>query len=266
MTLAASHLSYRHSRNFSLADISIEFSTSVTALIGPNGAGKSTLVRCLANQLNYRGSISYNGVHISSRDIVFWGRTVGFLPQNVRCESSLTVFEVVLLGLTADLSLKITQKQIDAVEQALTALELKSLAHRPLCKLSGGQQQMVLLAQTLCKQPSVLLLDEPLNSLDIHKQFTFLETLMRKATAPLMQVIIVLHDLQLAARYADRVAVLAQGRLHSYGPPREVITEHMLFEVFGVDARVRPGVSGDPAIEFLGPALYSNAPCLSEFP
>jgi iron complex transport system ATP-binding protein len=264
MTLSVSHLSYRHSRHFSLADISIEFSTPVTALIGPNGAGKSTLVRCLANQLKYQGVITYNGVRVSSSDTGFYGRTVGFLPQNARSESSLTVFEVVLLGLTADLSLKVTREQIDAVERTLTSFEIEGLARRPLRELSGGQQQMVLLAQALCKQPGILLLDEPLNSLDIHKQFTFLETLTRLANSSSMRVIIVLHDLQLAARYADRIAVLQHGRLRSYGPPCEIITEQMLREVFGVEAGIRPGTSGFTAIEFIGPALRPASPCLAE--
>lgn len=254
MSLSLRNISYRRSRDFTLSNVSIECQAPVTALIGPNGAGKSTLIRCVAGQLRHEGSLSFGGVAVRPDDQEFFNRAVGFLPQDSRSESRLTVFEVVLLGLIGDLGIRVSAAQAQAVENTLALLGLDALSHRRLAELSGGQQQMVLLAQVLCKKPKVLLLDEPLNNLDIHNQFVFLDTVIQLARRAGMIVVIVLHDIGLAARYADRIAVLRDGQLVVQGTPDEVISEHMLGNVFKVDSRVISMDRGYPAIEFLGAA------------
>lgn len=266
MTLAVSHLNYRHSGQFALSDISMEFTHPVTALVGPNGAGKSTLLQCLANQLRWQGALTFNGQRIGRNDARFFRQTVGYLPQKALSDSSLSVFEVVLLGLVATLSFRITVEQTSAVHHMLTLLELDPIADRPMRELSGGQQQLVLLAQAMCKQPGVLLLDEPLNNLDIRRQFHFLDTLCSLAVAKNLLIVMVLHDIHMAMKYAHRVAVLHHGQLYAQGPPAAVLTPTILRDVFGVDACTSGGLEGLPSLEITGayprsaPAVRSGLP------
>lgn len=252
MSLDVSHLHYRRSGRFALSDISIQFTQPVTALIGPNGAGKSTLLQCLANQLPWQGELTFQGYLTRRADAQFFRKTVGYLPQKTLSDSSLSVFEVVLLGMVATLSFRVTAAQTLAVRHILTLLELEPIADRPMRELSGGQQQLVLLAQTLCKQPAIVLLDEPLNNLDIRKQFHFLDTVCSLAAAKNLLIITVLHDIQMAMKYAQRVVVLHQGRLHAYGPPAQVITPSLMREVFGVEACTSGGSHGPPILDITG--------------
>lgn len=209
----------------------------VTVLAGPNAAGKSTLLRAVAQLLPYQGQM-----HLGETDLAKLsgpGRAgfVGFMPQTLPSASSLVVLESVIAALRAT---GIALSNAESSTQAMTVLERLSIADiamRRLDRLSGGQRQMVGLAQAIIRNPALLLLDEPTSALDLARQHRLLTELRRLAGEGRV-VVAVLHDLALAASLADRIVVIDKGRLHSAGTPEEVLTPLMLAEVYGVKARV----------------------------
>jgi len=152
------------------------------------------------------------------------------------------------------LALHVSMPQVREVNDMLDAFGLRPLAKRPICELSGGQLQMVLLAQAIIKQPAILLLDEPLNNLDIRRQFALLNLISKLSKQKDMITIIVMHDINLAARYADNIVIMSRGRLHSCGRPREVITKQTLKDVYEIESNVRVNAEGFPVIEFVDTA------------
>jgi len=208
----------------------------VTVLAGPNGAGKSTLLKGIARLAPVAGEMVLDGEALSSMPAPQRARKIGFMPQTLPSAASLSVLECVIAALRAGGA----HHGPDAAEKAmavLTRLGISHLALEALEKLSGGQRQMVSLAQATVRDPRLLLLDEPTSALDLARQVRLLSEVRRIASEGRI-VLAVLHDLALAARWADRIAVLHQGRLYAEGPPAEVVTPAMLAEVYGVEARV----------------------------
>jgi iron complex transport system ATP-binding protein len=204
---------------------------SVAALVGPNGVGKSTLLSAIAGLLPYEGRITCPTRRAG-------GSAVSFLPQAVGIEASLTVFETVLLGRLDRLRWCPSDEDIAAATRALDILDLVPLADRRLDRLSGGQQQMVFLAQRLVCQPRLLLLDEPTSALDLRRQLVVLERVKAHARDNDAIVVAALHDLTLAARIADVVLLVADRRLLAAGTPEEVLTEDNLRRAYGIEAEV----------------------------
>lgn len=219
-------------------------SGKVTALVGSNGSGKSSLLKAIAGLLRYDGEIRLPE-HSGS------GRTIGYLPQDTASNAALTVLEVVLLGRYQQLGLRLAKADMQAAIAALERLGIQSLAGRYLSELSGGQRQLVFLAQVLANEPRVLLLDEPISALDIHHQLHVLETVKRLTVEQNLVTIVVLHDLTAAARHADRLAIMAAGQLAGEGSPVEVLNENLIRQVFQVDAAIHEGPGGKLAITAL---------------
>jgi iron complex transport system ATP-binding protein len=211
----------------------------VTALIGPNAAGKSTLLKCVAGMLRGVGSITLDGVSADRFDRGGGrARVVSYLPQEYPSTAALTVFEAVLLARQHTSSWLVNDQDLDHVEGVLSELRLAPLALRYLNELSGGQRQMVAVAQALAREPRVLLLDEPTSSLDLQRQLELLTLVRRVARQRAMTVVIAVHDLNLAARFADRLLVLRQGTLVAAGEPAEVLSSALLRSVYGIEARI----------------------------
>ena len=251
MSLKISNFYYKHPSKFSLNNISLTFDNNITAIIGPNGSGKSTLMKCIVNILKYEGEMHYQGNLINKHKNEFIKQKVGYLPQASQNNASITVFEAVLLGLINTLTLKINETQKQKVNDILEAFELQYLAQSKISELSGGQLQMVLLAQSIIKEPEILILDEPLNNLDIHRQLALLKTISKLATEKKMIVIIVMHDINLASRYADNIVVMKDGDIYSQGTPEEVITKLMLKEIYKIDSEIYVNKQGKRVIEFV---------------
>lgn len=213
-------------------------SGEVLALVGPNGAGKSTLMRVLAGLMPGTGSIRLGYrelLALSSRERA---GCVSYMPQTLPQQVSLSVLEAVIAALQA--SPLGGPATLDVSHRALHALErvgIPALAHEPLDHLSGGQRQLASLAQAIVRDPAVLLLDEPTSALDLRHQMKVVE-LVRSMAAEGRVVIVVVHDLSLAARWADRMAVLDHGQLRASGPPADALTPQVLADVYGVSARV----------------------------
>jgi iron complex transport system ATP-binding protein len=214
---------------------------TLTALVGPNGAGKSTLLRALAGLLPSRGRILLGGSDLSQMRLAERARHVAYMPQGLPQGVQLTVLEALIGALKASPPVSGTLSAGQAAERGLALLErlgVADLALSPLDRLSGGQRQLAALAQALVRQPEVLLLDEPTSALDLHFQLSVMG-LVRElvATAGLVGVV-VLHDLGLVARFADRVVVLNGGALEADDPPHRTFTAPLLARVYGVTGRV----------------------------
>ena len=218
-----------------LQDLHFTLSEGLTGVIGPNGAGKSTLVQSLAGILPHSGHLEFcaEGMERSTRQPRGLSTSkLGYLPQTPLPESGLTVLEAVLLGLVGELGLRVTAEQLERVDAQLAVLEIKQLAERRLSTLSGGQRQLVALAQCLVRDPKLLLLDEPLNNLDLHHQLEILDIVQAWTRQTRASTLAVLHDLSLAARYCDRLLLISQGKLKAFGLPEEVLTPSRLREEF----------------------------------
>jgi iron complex transport system ATP-binding protein len=207
------------------------------AVIGPNGSGKSSLVKAVAGLLRHDGQVAFDG---SARR----PPRIGYMPQDIGGRAALTVLETVLLGRLGRLGLRVGAADLAAVEAVLADLDLTALASRYLGELSGGQRQLVFLAQALACEPTLLLLDEPISALDIRHQLQVMEIVLRLTKARNLTTLIVLHDLNIAARFADAVAVMRRGRLVRHGRPPRVIDAAMVASVFEVEAALSSAHDG----------------------
>jgi iron complex transport system ATP-binding protein len=223
-----------------LTDVSLDVASGEwLGLIGPNGSGKSTLLRTIAGLLPYTGSLK-----IEEKEVRAWrprplAQRIGFMQQSARLTFDLSVKELVLLGRSphhgwlGDFS----TEDHTLVQSVLESVEIAHLADRSVLTLSGGELQRALLAQVFVQDTPVLLLDEPTSHLDVHHQFEFMRLVSARA-AKGRTIIAVFHDLEMAIRHADRIAVLDQGRLVASGPPGAVMTSAILARVFRMDADV----------------------------
>lgn len=213
----------------------------ITAAVGPNGAGKSTLLGAVAGVLPCRGGVALDGARPGPADLAY-------MPQSAAVRAPLTALEVVLLGRLERLGWRLGTADLEAALAALAALGVAPLAGARVDTLSGGQQQLVLLAQRLVRRPRLLLLDEPTSALDLSRQLAALERLAAYARETGAVVLMAVHDLSLAARFAERLLVLRQGAVLAAGPPAEVLTPATIRAAYGVEAEVLHGALGYPAV------------------
>ena len=204
----------------------------VVAVIGPNAAGKSTLFKRIAGLIDGPGRVLLEG---SSK-----GRDgICYMPQDISANARLTVYESVLLARKQQTpSWAVHDTDLARIDDILAALGIDALAFRNLGELSGGQRQLVSIAQTLARDPEVLLMDEPTSALDLHRQMQVLGFMRQLAREQGMIVFIAIHDLNQALRFADQALVIAGGSGQGSGPCEEVITVDMLRAVYKIDARI----------------------------
>jgi iron complex transport system ATP-binding protein len=210
------------------------------ALIGPNGAGKTTLLRAITGLVPAEGAIFVGGTPIASLGRRELARRVALVPQLPLLPPAMTVTEYVSLGRTPYISYLSTESRhdLDAVGGALARLELGELADRPLFSLSGGERQRAVLARALAQDAPALLLDEPTSALDIGHQQQALELLDTLRAEAGLTVLAAMHDLTLAAQYADRVLLMDRGRVVADGPPGAVLDEERLSRHYGASVSV----------------------------
>nr|WP_313521757.1 ABC transporter ATP-binding protein [Brevundimonas diminuta] len=214
----------------------------VVSVVGPNGAGKSTLLRSLAGLIPAHGSIRLDEVELTRLSLADRAKRVTYMPQTLPQGVALTVLETVVASIRATPLRGAVYTDAQAAERAYEVLQrinAEALAGQRLDRLSGGQKQLAGLAQALAREPRLLLLDEPTSALDLHYQLRVLDLAREAAAERGMTVMIVLHDLQAAARVSDRIAVMAKGKLVAFGTPDEAITPDILAEVYRVSARVQ---------------------------
>lgn len=220
----------------------------VTVLTGPNAAGKSTLLRAMAGLLKATGSIRHGERELLSMNARQRAELLCFMPQSVPTDINLSVIEAVISALKASPMDATSSNNELAQTRAFSILERVGIGHlalEPLNQLSGGQRQMASLARTVVRDPQVLLLDEPTSALDLRHQVKVMK-LARSFAADGRVVIIVLHDLNLALRWADRVVVMEKGKIASSGKPTDAITSDIIAKVYGVKVRVENCSAGLP--------------------
>jgi iron complex transport system ATP-binding protein len=228
----------------------------VTAIVGANACGKSTLLRSMSRLLVPRsGRVIFDGNDVHRMPPKKLARTLGLLPQSPIAPEGITVADLVGRGRNPHQGILARWSAADdlAVADALEATETVELADRSVDELSGGQRQRVWIAMALAQQADVLLLDEPTTFLDVSHQIEVLDLLTDLNRSRGTTIVMVLHDLNLAARYADHLIALADGRVYAHGEPAEVLTEEVVRAVFGLDSRViADPVSGRPLMLPIG--------------
>ena len=240
-----------------VSDLTLEIPAGkITTIVGANACGKSTLLRAMARLLRVRaGRVLLDGVAIDtlpSRDVA---TVLGLLPQTPISPEGIAVADLVGRGRYPHQGWfrRWTPQDDEAVEDALRATDILDLADRAVDELSGGQRQRVWIAMALAQQTDVLLLDEPTTFLDVAHQVEVLDLLTDLNRSRGTTIVMVLHDLNLAARYTDHLVALREGRLVAQGAPRDVVTPELVAEVFGMTAQVVPDpVSGTPLVVPVG--------------
>lgn len=218
----------------------------IVALVGPNGSGKTTLLRHLSGLLKpHRGAVylDFQNLHsLSPRELA---RRLGVVEQGPSAGFDFTVWKLVELGRIPHLGRlgRFRKEDEAAVRRALALTGISGLAHRPLSTLSGGERQRAFLAVALAQEPQALLLDEPTSHLDVDHQLQIME-IIRGLAASGLAVAMAIHDLNLAAAYATRVALLHRGRIVAWGPPEETLTPANLSKAFNARFHVRRGPEG----------------------
>lgn len=240
---------------------------SFVGVIGPNGAGKTTLMRVLAGILHpTSGEVLFEGRSVHRMSETERARSIAFMSQNPGIGFGFTVADVVAMGRYAHRrpwwrgggrSSASDDTDSDGptdeavVEQAMAATEVGHLRERPVTNLSGGERQRVFLARTLAQQPRLLFLDEPTSDLDIRFQLEILELVRALHEERQLTVVMAIHDLTWALRYCDDILALQGGRVAADGPAEDVLTEHLIGDVFGVRAHIEQSTNGAPRVDFV---------------
>jgi iron complex transport system ATP-binding protein len=215
-------------------------------IIGPNGAGKSTLLRAVGGLLPYGGTVELFGRPVRALSGRERARLVATVPQSPAVPPGMTVLDYVLLGRTPYIAPLGRESAADlaVVDEVLHRLDLSGFAGRRLESLSGGERQRVFLGRALAQGATLLLLDEPTTALDIGHQQEVLELVDQLRRDAGLTVVASMHDLSIAGEYADRMVLMAGGRLVAAGTPRQVLTEQLLGEHYGARVRVIDGAQG----------------------
>ncbi|PRY58756.1 iron complex transport system ATP-binding protein [Knoellia remsis] len=237
-------LTVRFGERAALDDVTLTLPRhTVTAIVGPNGCGKSTLLRSLARLLRpTQGRVLLGDEDVSGIDRRDFARRVALLPQGPQAPDNLSVIDLVARGRDPYRRWfdQWSRPDEDIVTDALRRTGLEDVADRPLETLSGGQRQRAWVALALAQRTDILLLDEPTTYLDLAHQLDVLDTVTELHRRDGVTVVMVLHDLSLAARYADHVVAMRSGGVVEAGPVAEVITPAMLRAVFDVEAQIVP--------------------------
>ncbi|MDI9417265.1 MAG: ABC transporter ATP-binding protein [Methanothrix sp.] len=212
--------------------------SEVLGLVGPNGSGKTTLIKCIDKILKPKGSILIDGRDIDTVSRTELAKRLGYVPQSSSTPLATTVFDTVLMGRRPHISWRVSDSDLDKVADILGLLHLENLAMRDFSQLSGGQKQKVLIARALAQEPEVLLLDEPTSSLDMKHQLEVMETIASLVKEKKISAIMALHDLNLASTFADKLAILKDGRIYAAGEPADLLNAANIREVYGVEAIV----------------------------
>lgn len=221
----------------------------VTAILGPNGAGKSSLIKAIFGEVPLKaGRITLGDMALSRRHLHRWRSGIGYMPQDTGVEAALTTLEVVLLGRMDALHMHVGDEDLAAALAAMQAVGIADLAQRDIQSLSGGQRQLALFAQVMLRNPQVLLLDEPVSALDMHHQIVLLDHVRAETRARGLVTVMVLHDLSLAAQFADRIALLGGGQIVAEGAPDTVLTPEIIGPLYRVTVERLTDSQGKPVI------------------
>jgi len=239
MKLNVNGVRFRYGSREILHDVELEANSGeVLAVIGANGAGKSTLIRCINRILKpQQGTVFLEGKELSGFNAKERACMMGYVPQTAKDVFSFNVMETVLMGRKPHISWGVSKKDLKIVNSILLRMGLKQFVERYLYELSGGERQKVLIARALAQEPEVLLLDEPTSNLDVRHQLEVMELIQGIAWQGKC-VLMVVHDLNLAARFADKILMLKDGIVFAAGRPEDVLIPANIRSVYGVESMI----------------------------
>ena len=264
MDLNASGVSFAYHERLVLDGISLSLKTGeFLGFLGPNGSGKSTFLKNLLGFLKpSQGRIVFSGTNtVPTR--TERSRRLAFVPQNSRPPASLSVRDVILMGRLPHIRDRWTgygEADRQKVEEMLGLLGITGMAERDVMSLSGGEMQKVIIGRCLVQEGDILLLDEATSGLDLNHTIEIME-LMRKKAGEGKTIVAVLHDLNLASQYCDRIVLLKNGRLRYQGRPQEILTEEVVEEIYGIRAAVKADEYGRP---FVLPRRAASPPAIEK--
>ncbi len=267
-------ISKSYGKTLVVDDVSLTLQAGgVTAIVGANGAGKSTLLSIIARLLEAdAGTVRVGGLDVSKSDSRELAKRLAILRQSNDIQSRLTVADLVGFGRYPHSGGRLGRADHAAIDQAIAWMDLESLRHRFLDEMSGGQRQRAFVAMVLAQDTRYLLLDEPLNNLDVAHAHSMLTTLRRAADELDKTVVIVVHDINYASCWADQIVAMKDGRIRAVGTPAEIVRRELLRDVFDLDIEVSD-VRGRPVAHFYLPVPlcgHCNSPeqgcCLDRVP
>ena len=235
-------------------------SGEMVGIVGPNGSGKTTLLKILSAVLRGRGEVKLDGRNIESYSKQDLSRIFAVVQQESRVNFPYTAAEIVLMGRAGYHSAFALEgkKDLEVARASMNLTDSLALANRYLHELSGGEKQRVLIARALAQEPVILLLDEPSAFLDLKHQVQVFELLRRLNRERGLTVVAALHDLNLASLFFSRLIMLREGRIYRDGPPKNVLTEKTIDEVYGIRVRVEQDASGEKPQLFILPELLTR--------
>lgn len=258
--ITVQHLNHAFDSRTVLSDLSFEVEAGkFFIIIGPNGSGKTTLLRLLVGLLPLKnGRISVLDKSIKDYSARELARHTAYVPQSVPVEFPFSVTQVVLMGRAPHLGFMGFEGEDDLrmAQEAMTITNVAHLADRRLDQLSGGEQQRVFIARAICQRPEIMLLDEPTAALDLSHQVRLMDLMERLKRDQGVTVVMVSHDLNMAAMYADQLLLISKGRIARNGPPHEVIDYGLLEQVYGCTLVVDQSPLGDYPRVHLVPKRY----------
>lgn len=256
MTLEAKNIAFAYGARPILKDTGFAplQKGELTALIGPNASGKSTLFRAIAGLVKAQGTVTLDGTDLSSLSTKARLSRVCFMPQFFAANAALTVFDVVMMARKNLSGWRVTSEDMTAVGEALQEAHIGHLADAYISELSGGQAQMVSVAQALIRTSDVYLFDEPTSALDLNHQLRVLGQIKSAIKKRGAIGIVALHDLNLAARFADRLILLRQGQILAEGIPGDILHRAEISETYSVDIHITTGPKEDLVVH-----AYPNA-------
>lgn len=233
-------------------DINLVLNRSeLVCILGPNGVGKTTLVKCINKLLKpTSGSVLIDGKDNKEISLLEMARTMAYVPNSTMNVFSTSVAEAILMGRHPHAGWTTSDRDIESVDKAMDVMGLQSLADREIRELSAGQLQRVMIARGLVQEPKILILDEPTSNLDIKHQMTVMRFLKDYARREDTMVLMVCHDLNITATFADRIIVMSNGRIYADGQASEVLSERTIKDVYDVECRILD-ISGRPHIILL---------------
>ena len=237
MSLAVRNLTVRLGARAIVSDVAFEIPRGTLAfMVGPNGAGKTTALRAIAGLVPARGDVAIDGHEVSSLAAHARGQLLAYVPQGHVAHWPLAVRDVIAIGRRPGASSLGPRRGDDdaAIDAALEAVDAGHLADRPVTELSGGERARVMLARALATNAPLILADEPIAALDPRHQLA-VAALLKRLAGEGRTILAVVHDLALAARFGDRILVMDDGRLAAEGAPRDVLTDAIIADVFGID-------------------------------
>lgn len=214
----------------------------VVSIVGPNGSGKTTFLKCINKILDVKnGTVELNGENILKMTYEDVAKKIGYVPQMLKDNFAATVLDVIMMGRTPHIKWRIGEEDLNIVEKIMREMGIEHLAQEEYSSLSGGQRQKILIARALVQETEVYLLDEPISFLDIKNQIEVMEQAKKVAKEDNRIVIMVIHDLNMAKKYSDKIVLMKSGTVVDFGEANEVLNKENIKKVYDVDVNIVNG-------------------------